>query len=104
MTYKTENMLMVAQYVSSHKCVVENYNVHFHQHPRLSNIKMQRIRRGKICKHVKFHTRSNYKALTLDSSHQRNVSRCWVMMKSEKEFMIQSKHLVQFLTLRAFQE
>ena len=45
MTYKTENMLMVAQYVSSHKCVVENYNVHFRQHPRLCNIKMQR-RRG----------------------------------------------------------
>ena len=49
MTYKTENMLMVAQYVSSHKSVVENYNVHFRQHPRLSNIKMQRrIRRGRF--------------------------------------------------------
>ena len=49
MTYNTENMLMVAQYVSSHKSVVENYNVHFRQHPRLSNIKMQRrIRRGRF--------------------------------------------------------
>ena len=105
MTYKTENMLMVAQFVSSHKSVVENYNVHFRQHPRLSNIKMQRrIRRGKICKHVKFHTRSNYKALTLDSSYQRNDSRCWVMMKSEKEYMIQFKHLVQFLTFHVLQE
>ena len=74
MTYKTENMLMVAQYVSPHKSNVENYNVHFRQHPRLSNIKMQRrIRRGKICMYVKFHTRSNYKALTLDSSFQRKA-------------------------------
>ena len=77
MTYKTENMLMVAQYVSSHKSVVENYNVHFRQHPRLCNIKMQR-RRGKFCKYVKFHTRSNYKALTLDSSYQRKGKSCWV--------------------------
>ena len=100
MTYKTENMLMVAQYVSSHKSVVENYNVHFRQHPRLSNINMQRIERGKICKHVKFHTRSNYKALTLDSSYQRDDSHCWVMMTSEKEYMIQFKHLIRFLTFR----
>ena len=105
MTYKTENMLMVAQYVSSHKSVVGNYNVHFRQHPRLSTIKMQRrIRRGKICKHVKFHTRSNYKALTLDSSYQRNDSRCWVMMKSEKEYMIQFKLFFQCLTLHVLKE
>ena len=73
---------MVAQYVSPHKSKVENYNVHFRQHPRLSNTKMhRRIKwRGKFCKHVKFHTRSNYKALTLDSSYQRKDKICWVWL------------------------